>query len=262
MFHTHDRHSCPHRSLRRCPCRQAGLWDGKRRVSPQVARLHYAAPALAWKWPQAPCRERGCHRDGPEEPGELWLGWELVESPDSWRRACRERACVLFSSTRQVDLCSDYLKLRVLEMTHLSTSFWVDDFSFSATLGDHGRKAEGLCFSWTCLRSWNIINENTRWYRMMFFSFVLLYLSGNHIGHTFCADFDSDCSQSCFCSFSAAGDCSLSNLDLLLGTGLGDWGERSTNWLIITICVGSKPWNGITGCSRSSADPRAFTVRS
>lgn len=96
MFCTHDRHSCPHRSLRRCPCRRAGLWYGKRRVSPQVARLHYAAPALAWKWPQGPCRERGCHRGGPEVPGELWLGWELVESPDSWRRACRERAHVCF----------------------------------------------------------------------------------------------------------------------------------------------------------------------
>lgn len=120
-FCTHDRHSCPHRSLRRCPCLRANLWCGKRRVSPQVGHLHYAAPALAWKWPRAPCREHGCHRDGPEVPGELCSGWKLVESPGSSRRACRERACAYFKSSPW--WIYDYLKLKVLEMTHLSTSF-------------------------------------------------------------------------------------------------------------------------------------------
>ena len=39
---------------------------------------------------------------------------------------------------------------------------------------------------------------------------------------TLCADFDNDCNQSGFLSLSADGDCKLSNLDLLAGTGLGD----------------------------------------
>lgn len=43
-----------------------------------------------------------------------------------------------------------------------------------------------------------------------------------HSVQTLCADFDNDCNQSGFLSLSADGDCNLSNLDLLAGTGLGD----------------------------------------
>ncbi len=43
-----------------------------------------------------------------------------------------------------------------------------------------------------------------------------------HSVQTLCVDFDSDCNQSGFLSLSAGGECSLSNLDLLAATGLGD----------------------------------------
>lgn len=67
-------------------------------------------------------------------------------------------------------------------------------------------------------------------------SFTLATHTGDT--QTLFADFDSDCNQSGFLSLSAdGGDCNMSNLDLLAGTGLGDWGEerRENRRLIIVI---------------------------